>query len=106
MVLLLAFVLYFFGATFLAIFFFESLTLVVFDAPGLVAGVAFRSALPFDLVSPARRPQVGQAPAPWPASTRRAIAICSALVAWWAWSAYVFPPCPLHVPAPNYKPPQ
>src|SRR5512132_2637344 len=105
MVLLLAFALYFFGAAFLAIFFFESLSLVVFDAPGLVAGVAFWSALPFDLVSPARRPQVGQAPAPWPASTRRAIAICSALVARCAWLAYVLPPYAFQVPAANCTPP-
>src|SRR4030095_6437647 len=105
MVLLLAFALYFFGAAFLAIFLFESLTLVVFDAPGLVAGVAFLSALPFDLVNPARRPQVGQAPGPWPASTRRAIAICSALVAWWAGLASFLPPYAFHVPAANCTPP-
>src|ERR671917_1851555 len=61
-------------------------------APGLVAGTAFLSALPFFLVSPARRLHVGHAPGPCPASTRRAMAICSAFVALCAWLAYLRPP--------------
>ena len=74
-------------------------------APGLVAGTAFLSALPLFLVSPARRLQVGQAPGPCPASTRRAMAICSALVALWAWLAYLRPPKAFQVRDENCSPP-
>ena len=55
-------------------------------------GLALLLALPLDLVSPALRPQPPQASAPCPASTRRAIAICSDLDALWAWLPYFLPP--------------
>ena len=74
-------------------------------APGLVAGTAFLSAFPLALVSPARRPQVGHAPAPCPASTRRAMAICSALLALCAWLPYLRPPNAFQVPEENCRPP-
>ena len=74
-------------------------------APGLVAGVAERLALPLLLVRPARRLQTGQAWGPWEASTRRAMAICSPLVARLAREAYLAPPKPRQVRLENWRPP-
>src|SRR5687767_12907418 len=61
-------------------------------AAELPEGVALRSAPPLARVRLALLLQVGHAPGPASASTRRAIAICSALVAWCACEAYVRPP--------------
>ena len=63
----LALALYFFEAALLAIFFVESLAILVADAPGLADGVAFSDALPLALISPARRLRIGQTLPPWPA---------------------------------------
>ena len=73
--------------------------------PGLLLGVALRFALPLALVRLARRPQVGHAPRPTSARTRRAMAICSALVARCAWEAYLRPPYARHELPRNCSPP-
>src|SRR5699024_3878844 len=51
------------------------------------------------------RPQTGQAPRPWVASTCSAIAICCSRLAWFAVGAYLPPPCELHVLGANCSPP-
>ena len=68
-------------------------------------GWAFASAPPLALVSPARLPQVGQAPGPCWARVRWATAICSALVAWWALPANSCPPNARQVEGENWRPP-
>ena len=79
--------------------------LCFFFTPGFVLGLAFLLALPFFLVRCAFLPQCGQARGPWVASTRRAIAICSALLALCALLAYFLPPCAFQVEEENCSPP-
>jgi hypothetical protein len=71
--------------------------LVEDDAVARVACCVAASAVPSEepplaLVRPAFFEQVGHAPAPWPASTFLATAICWAFVAWAAVGAYAVPP--------------
>ncbi len=98
------FTLTYIAAFFFAVDFFADDFLAA-DFVTVLVGVAVRLAPPLDFVSPALRPQVGQAPAPWLASTRRATAICSDLVALWALLAYFLPPNAFQVRAENCSPP-
>src|SRR5215210_9517530 len=82
------------GAFLVVVFFGVAFLAVALLAPGLVFGFAVLLALPLLLVRPALRLQTGQAPGPWEASTRRAIAICSALLARFARDAYLPQPKP------------
>jgi len=63
------------------------------------------AAAPLARVSPARRPQTGQAPGPWAASTRLAMAIWTALLARLALAAERVPPNAAQVEAENCSPP-
>ena len=70
-------------------------------------GAAVGAAAPaFARVSPARAPQVGQAPGPCVARTRCAVAIWADLLARWALDAKLVPPNAFHVEAENCSPPE